>query len=126
MLTMGTPEELQPSPEDAAPEVYILPTRPATPLPAGVSSLYQWSRTLLVLPKFREKRWSYMQLLQVAWEDKDVMSYVKWIKNTYFQEAKKPLAGKASDLAGFILAADYPIDRRYQMICGSERVFVDE
>ena len=125
-ISMRTPEWLAPTPEAEGPEVFVLPIEPATPLPRGVPSLYKWSRTLLVLPKYREKRWSYMELLQHAWMDKDVMSYVKWVKNTYFQEAKKPQGGKASDLAAFILAAGYPVEERYQVICSTERVFVDE
>ena len=105
--------------------VCILPVQSATALPRGVPTLAKWSRTLLVLPKFREKKWCYFDLLQQAWNDKEVMSYVKWIKNTYYTDAQKPVGGKASDLAAFLLATAFPIESRYQEICNSERIFVD-
>ena len=113
------------SPAEAQGDVYILPVQSATALPRGVPTLAKWSRTLLVLPKFREKKWCYFDLLQQAWNDKEVMSYVKWIKNTYYTDAQKPVGGKASDLAAFLLATAFPIESRYQEICNSERIFVD-
>ncbi|CAE7232443.1 RE1 [Symbiodinium sp. CCMP2456] len=106
-------------------EEYVLPTAHVGKLPRGIPSLARWGQTLLILPKYKEKKWSYLQLLQFAWNNKDAMSYIKWVKNTYYHDAKDPKGGKASDLAAFVLACDYPIDRRYQEIHSSERVFVD-
>ena len=104
---------------------YVLPAQPVGNLPKGIPSLAKWGKTLLVLPKYKDKKWSYLQILKEAWNDRDILSYLKWIKNTYFQEAQNPKGGKASDLAAFILACDYPVDRRFQEIHSSERVFVD-
>ena len=113
------------SPADDPMDEYVLPAQPVGNLPKGIPSLAKWGKTLLVLPKYKDKKWSYLQILKEAWNDRDILSYLKWIKNTYFQEAQNPKGGKASDLAAFILACDYPVDRRFQEIHSSERVFVD-
>ena len=113
------------SPADDPMDEYVLPAQPVGNLPKGIPSLAKWGKTLLVLPKYKDKKWSYLQILKEAWNDRDILSYLKWIKNTYFQEAQNPKGGKASDLAAFILACDYPVDRRFQEIHSFERVFVD-
>ncbi|CAE7296093.1 RE1, partial [Symbiodinium sp. CCMP2456] len=107
------------SPAEENSEEYVLPTAHVGKLPRGIPSLARWGQTLLILPKYKEKKWSYLQLLQFAWNDKDAMSYIKWVKNTYYHDAKDPKGGKASDLAAFVLACDCPIDRRYQEIHNS-------
>ena len=104
---------------------YKLPTVTTKKLPHGVSSLHTWGRTLLTLPKYAEKKWSYKRLLEVAWTDKEVLSYLRWIRSTYFQDAEKPVPGKASDLAAFLIATDYPIMIRLGLV-GPTRIFVDE
>ncbi|CAE7752069.1 GIP [Symbiodinium sp. CCMP2456] len=106
-------------------EEYKLPRVTSHRLPHGLSSLQQWGRSLLTLPKFAEKKWSYKKILEVGWNDKDVLSYLRWIRSTYYQDASRPVPGKASDLAAFLIATDYPIMARLGQV-GPTRVFVDE
>ena len=105
-------------------DIYTLPTVPQTDLPTGVPNLATWARTLLVLPKYADKRWSYRRLLENAWNDKDILSYLRWIRSTYYQDASKPTLGKASDLAAFLLAVDYPIMERLGKV--QVRTLVDD
>ena len=78
-----------------------------------------------MLPKYGSKRWSYRKLLENAWHDKEILSYLRWIKSTYFQDADKPVAGKASDLAAFLIATNYPIMERLGSV-GAVRTLVDD
>ncbi|CAE7253169.1 GIP [Symbiodinium sp. CCMP2592] len=104
---------------------YQLPRNACKPLPKGVPDLATWGRTLLVLPKYASLRWSYRKLLEKAWHDKEILSYLRWIKSTYYQDAEKPVAGKASDLAAFLIATDYPIMERIGCV-GATRTLVDD
>eukprot|EP00439_Symbiodinium_sp_Y106_P043707 s309_g5.t1 len=104
---------------------YILPTVTRHALPHGLPDLKTWGRTLLTLPKYAENKWSYKVLLEKAWHSREILSYLRWIKNTYHQDAQKPVAGKASDLAAFLIATEYPIMERIGTV-GPARVLVDE
>ncbi|CAE7322055.1 RE2, partial [Symbiodinium sp. CCMP2456] len=103
------------------PDQYVLPLRTNKPLPHGVQDVATWGRSLLVLPKYAEKKWSYRQLLEHAWNDREILSYLRWIRSSYYQEASNPVAGKASDLAAFLIAVDYPALERLGKV-GPRRV----
>ena len=107
------------------PDQYVLPLATDKPLPHGVPDVATWGRSLLVLPKYAEKKWSYRQLLEHAWNDREILSYLRWLRNTYYQEANNPVAGKASDLAAFLIAVDYPTMERLGTV-GPRRTLKDE
>ena len=37
------------------------------PLPSGVRTIQEWALTLLTLPKYKDRKWSYGELIRVAW-----------------------------------------------------------
>ena len=104
---------------------FVMPRTTTRKLPHGVQDLATWGKTLLVLPKFAEKKWSYRKLLEVGWNNRDVLSYIRWIRNTYYQDAEKPTPGKASDLAAFLIAVDYPAMERMGYV-GAARTLVED
>ena len=93
---------------------FRIPSVVQTPMPTGIRTIQEWALTLLILPKFKDRKWSYGQLIQIAWDDADVLSYVRWIKNSYADSIPKP--GKASDLAGFLKAVHYPAEERHEYL----------
>ena len=92
----------------------IMPSMQLGVLPKGVKTLEQWSKTLCELPKLREQKWSYGRICQEAWNDRELLSYLKWITNKFGDS--EPKAGKASDLAGFLKAVSFPFNERMQSI----------
>ena len=95
-------------------------------LPPGVPDLNTWSKTLFVLPKFRDLQLSYKGILAKAWDDSNMLSYISWIRNTYANDAKDPKAGKATDFVAFLIAIDFPAAARKSVLEGRNRTFVEE
>ena len=107
-------------------DVFPMPTVPKAPLAPGVPDLVTWSKTLFELPKYRELKLSYKGLLMKAWDDVNMLSYIRWIGSTYAQEARNPKAGKASDFAAYLLAVKFPAAERQKEIEGRRRTLVEE
>ena len=107
-------------------EIFRMPTVAKTPLAPGVPDLQTWSKTLFELPKYRSLQLSYKGILAKAWDDASMLSYIRWIGNTYAQEAKNPKAGKASDFAAFLLAVGFPAAERQKEVEGRRRTFAEE
>ena len=107
-------------------DVFLMPTAPKAPLAPGVHNLATWSKTLFELPKYRDLKLSYKGLLTKAWDDVNMLSYIRWIGSTYAQEARNPKAGKASDFAAYLLAVKFPAAERQKEIDGRRRTLVEE
>ena len=65
--------------QSAMEETYVLPTTTNSVLPRGVPDIHTWARTLFELPKLKDRRWSYGRLCREAYNDIDLISYVKWL-----------------------------------------------
>ena len=109
--------------QSAREETYVIPTTTGYPLPRGVPDLHTWAREL---PKLKERRWSYGRLAREAYNDIELLSYVKWLMVNYKEAAQKPEPKKASDYAAFLLAIDYPAVARYAELSSSVRTLVNE
>ena len=107
-------------------DVFPMPTASKAPLAPGVHDLATWSKTLFELPKYRDLKLSYKGLLTKAWDDVNMLSYIRWIGSTYAQEARNPKAGKASDFAAYLLAVKFPAAERQKEIDGRRRTLVEE
>ena len=107
-------------------DVFPTPTAPKAPLAPGVHDLATWSKTLFELPKYRDLKLSYKGLRTKAWDDVNMLSYIRWIGSTYAQEARNPKAGKASDFAAYLLAVKFPAAERQKEIDGRRRTLVEE
>ena len=80
-LTSATPSGSQASGYSAAAgaSALQLPTRSSTTtsgLPRGVDSVSRWGDTLCELPKVANKRPTYKELVQEAYEDPEMMGYL--------------------------------------------------
>ena len=93
-------------------------------LPEGVESIEEWGCSLFVLQKYKPLKLSYKEILEQAWDDKEMMSYFARLMNTYGQDARAPKAGKASDVVAYMKATQYPANRRLSELKGqSVRIF---
>jgi hypothetical protein len=75
---------------------------PEVALPGGVLSVADWGTSLFVLPKLKDCNYSFTELVEKAWGDRDLCSYVSWLTTKYATERAVP--GKASDFAQFVRA----------------------
>ena len=103
---------------------FILPSMHLGMLPKGVSSLQHWSRTLCELPKVKEHQWSYGRVCQEAWNNRELLTYLKWVATKFGDD--EPKTGKASDLAAFLKAVAYPFTERMQAIDAQRPVAPDD
>ena len=85
----------------------VVPARPANgmELPSGIDSLGQWSRTVYNAPKFKKENYSYVEMVQKAMTDPDVLSYIAWVQSRF--QGEKPVAGKCSDFAAYLEAIGF-------------------
>ena len=63
-------------PGDAGEDVSI-------PLPNGISNISMWGRTKCTLPKVEKLGLTYEGLVTIAKTDREMASYVKWLKNRF-------------------------------------------
>ena len=106
------PSQLEPEAES-----HVLP-----PLPPGVVSTAQWSKTKINFGKFKSRNWTYLDLLQS--KEEEAMSYVKWRK-ARTQSAGDDLKDLCSFMYRFELENSHGRLRTGELIPGTEnrRVF---
>ena len=99
----ASPKFPVPLPDDAVEQSKSFgKTKKGTPvmLPPGVSSLDEWSRSILDFGKYMSKQWTYKEIL--ANEDKEIKSYVKWCRSQV-----DSAEGFLRDFGMFILASEH-------------------
>ncbi|CAJ1434988.1 unnamed protein product [Effrenium voratum] len=52
-------------------------------LPKGVSSVQEWGRTIVKLPRWASKNWTYMEIVSENYKNKEVCKYLSWNQNRY-------------------------------------------
>ena len=83
---------------------FTIPLMTRVSLPPGIDSLDMWAKSLFVLPKYKDLKLSYKGLLNRAWNDAGMLSYIRWLSSTYDVESSDPKPGKATDFVAFVRA----------------------
>ena len=104
----------------------MVPQTPLGEVPELCPDLATWGKTLFALPKFRDLKLSYKGFLIRAWQDTNMLSYIRWLRNSYHFEAKTPKNGKASDFVAYVIAVAYPAAERLEFLESQKRVLVQE
>ena len=88
--------------------------------PDGVKSFRQWGRTIVVLPKYKQSRLTFNELLELGRSNREAQRYLRWLHASYAtKEALQaevnqgvlrlthPVMNQATDLALFCEASNY-------------------
>ena len=80
----------------SAPKVYGGKGSEKTPLPEGIHSSDEWGRTLCTLPKVKDRKLRYWELVQKSQSDTELSDYLVWIKRAGIRSSK------VDDLRGYM------------------------
>eukprot|EP00435_Cladocopium_sp_Y103_P065224 s851_g27.t1 len=76
---------------------------PTVPIPVHVQGMKQWATTKLKLKKFKDKNWSYHELLgRIFNHEAEPGHYAKWILTHYASKISATPKSQAPDLAAFL------------------------
>ena len=61
---------------------------PTGSLPRGIASAVEWGQTVCTLPKFKDQKYHYSELLAKAEKNKEISDYLSWIYHAGVKSAK--------------------------------------
>lgn len=80
-------------------------------VPKGIKDFQQWSQTMVVLPKYKAKEWTFREIVVASGNDKEVAKYLKWIFGTYGKNLVKnglyEPKSQAVDMAYYLGASNW-------------------
>ena len=82
------------------------PINDSVPLPEGVTSLEQWSQTMITMRKYAGR--TFGQLLDaIKSGDRDVIQYSSWLVHSYSRHITRRPRSQAPDLRAFLLRSGF-------------------
>ena len=91
------------------------PLNDSVPFPEGVTSMQQWSQTMITMQKYAGR--TFGQLLDaIKSGDRDVIQYSSWLVHSYSRHITRHPRSQAPDLSAFLLRSGFDPDERASSI----------